>query len=251
MTERAIPIAALLLLGAAYGAPKAAAQPSRPAATPTTGVSIRVTRRLPGNATVEVTDGHVSIRKDVLVGRSITTITSGRDRVSLTIDRTGIIVMTPTGIATTRLKQPEAINDVTALLQQSPAAADGRLLLARVRLDLKSVEGQALWLTRALLDSMASGQADPVVIGQWTALGRRGVRPVPVGLGPTAADCWNSYVSSATQTANTYVNCYYSSPWYDVLDRLGCAALYDIEAEGDWIWYLNCVGAPLPMFGAS
>lgn len=252
MSARHIRIAALLLAGGFSLTPQAlAAQTTRQVLDPRTGAAIKVTRPLPGTATVEVTDGRVRIRKDVLVGRSITTITSGHARLSLTIDRTGIIVMTPTGTAATRLEQPESINDVTEMLRRSAAASDGRLLLSRLRLDSGSVEGQALALTRALLESVVSGQADPVAISKWTTLGDGGARPVPVGLGPTAADCWNSYVSSATQTANTYVNCYYSMPWYDVPDRLGCAALYDIEAEGDWLWYLNCVGAPLPMFGAS
>lgn len=252
MSARTMRMAALLIAGGLSLTPEAvAAQTTRRVLDPPTDASIKITRRLPGTATVEVIDGRIHIRKDVLVGRSITTITSGHDRISLTIDRAGIVVMTPSGTAATRLKEPESINAVTEMLAQSAAGTDGRLLLARLRLDPGSVEGQALSMTRALLESVATGQADPVAVSRWTNFGAHGARPVPVGLGPTAADCWNSYVSSATQTANTYVNCYYSVPWYDVPDRLGCAALYDIEAEGDWLWYLNCVGAPLPMFGAS
>jgi hypothetical protein len=61
-----------------------------------------------------------------------------------------------------------------------------------------------------------------------------------VRAGWAAGDCWEAYAAAAADAANTYADCYNNTSWYDVGGRLACSALYAVEAEGNWIGYLNC-----------
>src|SRR5580704_7136085 len=93
MKTRAIEVLTLSLLAGATFASSAAAAPapiSQRTIDPATGLAITMTTSAPGTASFEVASGRLIVRKDVLLGRSITTITSGEDRVSLVIDAQGI-----------------------------------------------------------------------------------------------------------------------------------------------------------------
>src|SRR5579864_9033244 len=79
---------------------------------PATGVAITMTTGAPGTASFEVASGRLTIRKDVLLGRSITTITSGLNRVSFVIDSVGIVVTTRAGFVTASLQEPEPMSQV-------------------------------------------------------------------------------------------------------------------------------------------
>jgi hypothetical protein len=208
---------------------------------PATGLSIFTTTGRPGTASFEVSNGPVTITKRVLLGQSITTVVSGHGRLTVMIDRAGITVATATDTATAVLARPETMTQIVSALGRSPLAADGAALLSSLRLDPDTASGQALALSRALLET---GEGDPAgTLEVIHTVGPTG-RPHPVAVrfgGP--GDCWDAYSKDAVRAANDYVSCYNNTSWYNVLDRLGCSTLYDVEAEGDWLWYLNCVGA--------
>ena len=210
---------------------------------PATGLAITMTTGAPGTASFEIADGRLTVRKDVLLGRSITTITSGSDRVSLMIDRAGLVVTTEAGTVTASLTRPETLEPVAEMLAQSAPVSDAAALLSRLRLDPATTTGQALTLTRALVQSVLGDRRGTraVVLGLGPTSRRAGL--VTARLGPSPSDCWDTYGTAATQTANDYADCYNSTTWYNVVGRLGCATLYDIEAECDWVEYLNCAGS--------
>jgi hypothetical protein len=220
---------------------------SQKAVDPATGLAIVMTTAAPGTALFELSDGRVTIRKDVRLGRSVTTIASGADQLVIAIDRTSVAVVGPAGEAVAAVRRPEEMGAVMRLVAASRAAKDAASLLGRMRLDEKTVAGQALILTKALLQSAAGNRAGTAELVSWT----KGIQPssarmVLARTGPSPAECWDQYAKEAIRIATEYVNCFNDTHWYNLIDRSECAILYDIEAEGAWLWYLNCVGAPIP-----
>lgn len=216
---------------------------SRQTIEPGTGLAITMTTGEQGTASFEITNGRLTVRKDVLLGRSITTIRSGSDEVSLTIDHEGIVVSTRAGVATASVRHPESMARVVEALAAAPPVSDAAALLSRLRLDPATTTGQALALTKALLQSVAGDRRGTLEVVNGVRQAARRPYLMAVGFGPSAGDCWGAYAAAAGRTANEYADCYNNTSWYDVIDRLACSAVYDVEAEGDWIDYLNCAGA--------
>jgi hypothetical protein len=213
---------------------------------PATGLAITMTAGAPGTASFEITTGRLTVRKDVLLGRSITTITSGSDRVSLTIDRGGIVVSTRAGVATGSLSHPETMATVVEVLAAAAPVSDAAGLLSRLRLDPETTTGQAMALTKALLQSVGGDRRSTLEVANWVRQAARRPHLVAARFDSSAGDCWGAYTANAVRTANEYADCYNNTSWYDVIDRLACSAVYDVEAEGDWLDYLNCVGSATP-----
>jgi hypothetical protein len=241
------------LIGAALLTATGLAEASGPATLanakvvdPTTGAIITTRAGVPGTAAFEIATSRVTIHKDVLLGRSVTTIAAGGDRLAITIDRTTVGVATRTSSASASLTHPEGIERIIRVLQDSRAASEAATLLGRLRLDSRTGAGQTFAFTKALLQSVEGsreGTMDLVTSARPTTTG---THVVEARVGPSPGDCWNLYAKDAIRVANEYVDCYNSTSWYDVLGLMGCGALYDVQAEGDWLWYLNCVGSPLP-----
>jgi hypothetical protein len=245
MKTRAIEVLTLSLLAGATFASSAAAAPapiSQRTIDPATGLAITMTTSAPGTASFEVASGRLIVRKDVLLGRSITTITSGEDRVSLVIDAQGIVVTTRAGSVAATVSQPETMSQVVETLAGSAPVSEAEALLSGLRLDLASTTGQALALTQALLESVSGDRHGTLTVLGWTSSTSRHLRLVAVRVGPDSGDCWDAYTSAAAQAASDYADCYNSTSWYS-LGRLACSALYDVEVEGTWIGYLNCAGS--------
>lgn len=213
---------------------------------PSTGATITTRAGAPGTASFEIATSRLTIHKDVLLGRSVTTISAGADRVAVTIDRSVVAVATKNGMASALLVHPDGIERVVKVLQQSGAALEAARLLGRVRLDPRSAAGQAFGFTRALLESVQGNRDGTTSLVASVRPAADGTRVVQARVGPTPGDCWDLYSKDAIRVANEYLDCYDSRSWYDFLGRLACATLYDVQAEGDWLWYLNCVGSPLP-----
>jgi hypothetical protein len=212
-----------------------------------TGLIVTMKSSAPGTMSFELSDGRVTIRKDVRLGRSITTIVSGRNRLAIAIDRTGVAVESDTSEALAAVRRPEEMGAVMRVLAASPAAATAAALLDRTRLPQTTSAGQAFLLTRALLQSATGDRTGTIEIVDWT----RSVKPSAgrmqeVRIGPDPGACWDQYAKEAIRIATELSKCYDDTHWYQIIARSECAVLYDIEAEGAWLWYLNCVGVPLP-----
>ena len=237
-----------LLVGTTLTSAAVAAPPptSQRTIDPATGLAITMTTGAPGTASFEVTSGRLTIRKDVLIGRSITTITSGPDRVALVIDGAGIAVTTRAGSVVASVRQPERMTRVVETLAGSAPVSEAAALLSRLRLDPATTTGQALTLTQALLESVSGDRHGTLAVVSWSSAISRHPRLVAVRVGLDASDCWGAYTAAAAQAAGDYADCYNNTSWYDLLGRLTCSAVYDIEAEGNWIGYLNCAASPTP-----
>lgn len=213
---------------------------------PATGATVTTRVGAPGTASFEVATGRLTIHKDVWLGRSVTVISEGSDRLAITIDRAAVGVATNTDKASALLVHPEGIERVVRVLGRSQAAKDAASLLGRVRFDGQAAAGQAFAFTTALLESVEGNQDGTRALVSSVRPAKGGARAVEARVGPTPGECWDLYSKDAIRVANEYLDCYNNTSWYDFLDRLGCATLYDVQAEGDWLWYLNCIGSPLP-----
>lgn len=213
---------------------------------PATGATITTRAGGPGIASFEIATNRLTIHKTVVAGRSVTTISAGGDRLAISIDRTSVAVATNTATASARLAHPEGIDRIVSLLGPSRAAAEAARLLERLRLDPKTGAGQAFAFTKALLESAEGNREDTVNLVASARPAAGGARIVEARVGPSPGECWDAYAKDAIRVANEYIDCYNNTSWYDVIGRMGCGALYDIQAESDWLWYMNCVGSPLP-----
>jgi hypothetical protein len=246
MKARTIEVLALsLLVGTTMtSVALAAPPPAKPrTADPAPGVAITMIPGAPGTASFEVANGRVTIRKDVLLGRSMTTITSGLDRVSLVIDRMGIVVTTRAGSVAALLSEPETMPRVVEALAGSAAVSEAAALLSRLRLDPATTTGQALILTEAFLDAVSGDRRSAPAAVSWSGPTPRDPRAAAVRAGDDSGDCWEAYNQATAENANSYTDCYNSTSWYNVSGRLACFGLYAVGAEGNWIGYLNCAGA--------
>jgi hypothetical protein len=211
---------------------------------PATGLVIRTTTGAPGTASFEITQGRLTVRKDVLMGRSMTTITAGSDRVSIGIDHLSIAVTTRTGGFVAPLTTgPEAMSRVVAPLAESPVVSEAAALLSRLRLDPASTTGQALTLTKALLQSVSGDRRGTLEIASWAGPMGHHTRLIAARVGSTDSDCWDAYAAAALQAANDYADCYNNTSWYNVIGRLSCSVRYDVAAENNLIGFLNCAGS--------
>ena len=194
-----------LLVGTTMTSAAVAAPPPANQRTidPATGVAITMTTSAPGTASFEVTSGRLTIRKDVLLGRSITTITSGLDRVSFVIDSMGIVVTTRAGSVAASLHEPEAMSQVVEALAGSAPVSEAAALLSGLRLDLASTTGQALALTQALLESVPGDRRGTLAVVSWSSPTARHPRVAAVRAGWDPGDCWDAYTSAAADAAST------------------------------------------------
>ena len=81
-------------------------------------------------------------------------MTAAGEKISLTVDKNGLLVTAPHGRVRVTPAHPEAGAAVVRLLSGSPAIRRGVELLGRVNLGVASPTGQTLLLTRAFLLSV-------------------------------------------------------------------------------------------------
>jgi hypothetical protein len=101
-----------------------------------------------------VQDATVSIRKELSRFSSVVTMTTTRgDVLRIAIGPTGAIADTGTSSSPEAVGQPMAGQRVMATIKSSPAARAARALLTKLTLDPSTPVGNAMLLTRALLEA--------------------------------------------------------------------------------------------------
>ena len=54
--------------------------------------------------------------------------------------------------------------------------------------------------------------------------------------------CWYLYAAEAIAAYIEYEDCMNQLYWYELLDMIGCALIYDMRAIGAFSWWVTCVG---------
>jgi hypothetical protein len=243
-----------LTLGLLAAAMPVAAQSPPP---PMHGVAPDVTvRRLSDRRTlVSVTDGQVSIRKEVSGVSSETTITTATDQLRVTVRRDGLTVTSPAGVAAIRTGRVEEVAGLLAVLQRSQAGRKGLALLRSLPRVSNDFGAHALLLTRAVLE-LAHGPSQALVehrdwvereTARLAASSAGSLRPRVVRIQSSGADrdpgeCWDAYAAEAIRIADDFLECTDDLRWYDALGWAGCSLVYTIRSEAAMFWYVSCSG---------
>ena len=218
--------------------------------------AVHTRRSSTGTAIFEVRDSTVSIRKELSQLASVVTMATPRgDVVQLAIGPTGVIAETGDRESTAAADQRMSAESVMTTLRSSKAAMAARALLAKLPLDPKTPAGNALLLTRALLEASESDGRSALAHQQWaitTAAPAAAVRAdgavetVAEAEGP--GDCWAEYSRYAVEVWDDYMNCLTEIRWYDIFGEYRCEAIYVLRAELAFMGLINCWG-PFPFKG--
>lgn len=221
-----------------------AAEPAQ-ATPPATAPSIEMQRLPNGRVVVAVTEGGVSIRKDVSGMSSHVLVTTPTDTLQIRVDANGLTVSTPSTTVTTAEDGSGGVG-VKDVLERSTAAAAARALLRRLPAAPDHFGYQSLLLTRAVLE-LGSGTRD--TLKQWAeASPRKGGRPAVIKTAQgakgdrTAGECLDTYTKDAIALYQDYLDCLGDVRWYEFHKQLACATVYTFKAELAMMWVVNCVG---------
>lgn len=217
---------------------------------------VRLTRPAVGRVVLDVADDTVAIRKEISADRSEVTMTTSRDRLSVSVRR-GIVTISGPGGSITVDAAAEADSDrLLMVLQRSDAARRARALLARVEDSPNSFIGQSVLLTRAILE-IGTGSVDALNdhrkwvaerAAQVAAPARTPGAPMVIRAsfdvlqkyGP--GDCWDMYSKEAIEIADDFEDCTDDLHWYEAHLWAGCSLIYAVRSEAAMAWFISCNG---------
>jgi hypothetical protein len=209
---------------------------------PATGARIVLRRDSKGQVSFELTNKDVSIRKTLDGATSVTTFMAGGHVVSLSLAGNQIVV---TGSGR-RLKgtasQLETVQASAEYLRHSPVAIAAKRLLDRAALRPDVLEGNALLLTRALLGSLWGESTGMVQYQHWAQAAAARTRVVKAVSSAGPGECWDSYAAEAIRIMNDYLDCGNGCGWSGYFCLGSCGFVYDVRAEGAFVWFMSCNG---------
>lgn len=218
--------------------------------------TVRVTRPVAGRVVLDVANDTVTLRKDITADRSVVTLTTERERVSIIVRR-GTVSVASGG--ETLVADAGAGTDASRLsefMKRSDAVTRGRKLLATVTEGPETFAGQSLLLTRAILEMgtgdgtalaqhqqwVAAQAAQKARQAQWQA-GPRVLRAAYlVGQQRGPGDCWDLYHKEAIRIAEDFAECTDGLKWYEAHLWAACSLIYAVRSEGAMAWYIACNG---------
>jgi hypothetical protein len=225
--------------------------------------TVRVTQPGVGRVVLDVSDDAVAVRKEITADRSVVTLTTAKEQLTISTRR-GVLTLTGPRETVSVVGGSGADGGrFIAVLQQSDAASKALRLLERVSEGPVTFASQSLLLTRAVLEVGKGSHAALDKHQQWVAAQAPAMlaRPRPVVERPmviraawgdseqkTPGDCWDIYSLEAFRIYNDLVACKDQLSWYEVIDLAGCMLIYVIRAEAAVAWYIACNGG-LPFSG--
>jgi hypothetical protein len=208
-----------------------------------TGLELRLRQISPREVVVEVSDIDVSIRKSITPTKTVTTMTTGGDEVSVTVGAGGFEIRENQGAPLSASAERTAIDRMAQVLERSPAATAAHRLLARLDLTPSTFGRHELLLTQALLE-LGSANETAVSKGlQWSqeqASRPKLVKAAFVSSGP--GECWDEYSADVMQIYADFSTCEAGCKWYMVGCDTLCSAAWLIRVELAFDWLLACSG---------
>jgi hypothetical protein len=197
---------------------------------------------LSGHLIVRFSVGGTTITKDLSASTSVTTFTSGGDRMALRNDGRSVSVTSRAGTTRASVSDRAQLAAVFQQVKGSKAVDAARHALEQVSLQPESVEGNAMLLTRAMLGSVWGDEGPAHAYQQWMAAKAAQPRFIRAGGLTGPGDCWDQYAAEAIRIANDYIDCANSCEWLFSLCLDGCGVIYEIRAEAAFMWFLHCSG---------
>ena len=214
---------------------------------PATGAEVRLYRTdHPGrDARIEIQDRTVLIRKELTNGTLLTTIVAGGERVSLAMDRTGLVIARGNDRVTVHPDRPDRAEAARSLVTTSAAIRRATTLLGQLADGPDSPVRHTARATRAMLLAAAGDPTGVRELSSWARAAREKIELKSASLeddqqGPGL--CWHLYALEAIRIYIEYEECMYEAPWYDLVGMISCAFLYDLQAIGAFSWWITCVG---------
>ena len=207
---------------------------------PATGLAIHVEQTAARQMIVDVSDKTIAIHKELRGTTSVTTLSSGRNRLVISSDGRDLIVSGTSGTTRGSLSKTGALSPVFEALRKSSLARTAKELLDRLALQADSAEGNTLLLTRALLGSVVGETSSVVQYQSWARLSVTQPRVIKAGMTP--GECWDEYSREAIRIWNDYADCDGSCRWYQPFCPAECEGIYILRAEMAFMWYFNCNG---------
>jgi hypothetical protein len=218
--------------------------------------TVRVTRPAVGRIVLDLADDTVAIRKEISADRSEVTMTTSRDRLSVSIRRGVVTVSGPAGSITVNPSEEVDSERLLVVLQRSEAARRARALLDRVEEGPNSFVGQSVLLTRAILE-IGTGSVNAMnEHRKWVAeraaqiaapaktpgtpMVIRASLDVLQKYGP--GDCWDLYSQEAIRIADDFGDCTDDLRWYEAHKWAGCSLIYAVRSEAAMAWFISCNG---------
>ncbi|MEO6223883.1 MAG: hypothetical protein ABIP90_11600 [Vicinamibacterales bacterium] len=224
--------------------------------------TVRVTRPVAGRIVLDVADDTVAVRKEITADRSVVTLTTAKDRLSITVRRGMLTISGPGGAMSMDPARRVDADRLLVLLQRSDAAARARTMLAMVSEGPNTFAGQSLLLTRAILE-VGTGSVNALNQHQQWVAERAAAMPWPgqsqgaprvirasylesTQKGP--GDCWDLYSKEAIRIAQDFAECTDDLKWYEAHLWAGCSLVYAVRSEGAMAWFISCNGG-VPFHG--
>ncbi|HEX7778952.1 MAG TPA: hypothetical protein VF424_06935 [Vicinamibacterales bacterium] len=213
---------------------------------PITGAEVRIyqTDRPGRDARIEIQDRSVLIRKELTNGTLLTTIVAGGERVSLAVNRTGLVVTNGNDRVIVQPDRPDRAEAARNLVAKSAAIRRATTLMGRLADGPDSPVRHTARATRAMLLSAAGDATGVRELSKWARAAREtiGVKAVSIEEDQGPGQCWQLYAIEAIRIYIEYEECMYETNWYDLVGMISCAFLYDLQAIGAFSWWITCVG---------
>lgn len=239
---RRLGIAALMVTGVTWPNPVAAQDRLvQERLDPVTGAVVRVYKSAVGGS-VEVQAATLTVRKQILPGKVVTTVKDGQDNLVIALDQRTLTVRTSHGRVTASRSQRADLARAKRLVAQSPVAARAAALIGRMGFGADTPVAPLLLTTRAVILAAMDDGTGNEDLSRWMRQFRGRAQVVKATFEQkTPTECWELYVKEALAAVLDYEACMKGLSYWDVLDVLACAVIYDVRAIGAFSWWLNCV----------
>lgn len=246
MSVRSLVMLVVCLVGAsvataAVASPTGERQLVQRVKDPASGLEVQVFAGGTADVSIEVGDRTVQIRKELVHGSAVTTISTSSERLSLSVDPRRTVLDGTLGHAEASTGRADSFGAVRKLLSRSEAVGRAIALLRRLDLGPRSPVGHALLVTRAMLLSETGDPQGAADLARWVKGAQQVVALTPVKLQNGPGDCWKEYTKEAIAAYIELEDCIKNLSWYDFGGEFSCGALYDLRAMGAFSWYLHCV----------
>lgn len=212
------------------------------AADAATPAKIASRRDAAGQLTIELKGRDATVRKTFAGRTSTTTLTSGGHQITIAMSGDNVTITAPEKVWRGSATVPESLAQAASYLRQSTAAIAAKRLLDHAALAANSLEGNSLLLTKAFLGAIWGEDAGTTEYQEWAASKLGKARVSRVGLSDGPGDCWDKYAVEAIRIMNDYISCAQSCDWRGFFCMNSCGLIYNIRAEGAFMWYFSCNG---------
>jgi hypothetical protein len=237
-------VLSLVLAGLLAGASTAAAPTPPRAVNPAAPDAPIVMRRdTSGKVTIELAEPGVAVRKTFDGTSVVTTLVAGKEQVAITLGSDKLSISAGGTRWSASLAELHTLETAVGALRASKAVDAGRRLLERTILRPDSIEGNAMLLTRALLGTILGDGTSTQEYQRWAMTRTQGARIERAQKhehGP--GECWDEYSIEAIRIASNYIDCAQLCHWKGWWCMAGCGLIYNIRAEGAFMWFMKCNG---------